>query len=290
MADMAPAPQRGASSWYRSDQERAKSLRRRANPWYRRIGRFFVGAAFLAGAGLGLYVGAREVQDYLERERLPAQGAELPTIRSTSFQVRSSAPAPPLDGTLTLDTSTRAYEFVGRIDGPDQGWQVVSPDGQTVWVRRSSGPWRPGSGEEIVARIGIVVQYLADDDSADDILTSHLRRGFVELERREFEGLDDDRLTRYEMTFNTLGFSTRFPLQWQDFKQHAIPGIDEARSVPVFIWLDDDDVLVRVRDEGTNWAWERLAYDDQPFRPTDPSGTVVEVTSGFVEGDGADQP
>ena len=94
MAEASTQPTPGADTWYRSDHERTKSVRRRANPWYRRLGRGLVALTLLGLLGFGLYLGAREVQDYLERDRLPSAGAEVPTIRATSFQITSSAPAP----------------------------------------------------------------------------------------------------------------------------------------------------------------------------------------------------
>ena len=96
-------PRPGAATWYRSDEDRAKSVYRRANPWYRRLARGIIGLGFLSAAAVGLYFGARAVQDYLERDRLPASGADVPDIRATSFLISSTAPAPSVDGTLTID-------------------------------------------------------------------------------------------------------------------------------------------------------------------------------------------
>lgn len=272
MVDPISQPRPGASTWYRSDEERSKSVYRRANPWYRRLARAVIGIAFLGVAAVGLYAGARAVQNWLDRDQLPAAGAEVPEIRSTSFIVVSASPAPTLDGTLTIDTNTRAFEFVGRAGGPQSGLQVASADGTTVYIRQGAAPWRAAvEGDQVVGDVGIAVAYLADADTADEILTNRLRRGFVDLDAQIDEGDGADRLVRYEMTIDTTAFASEYPLQWQEFQDDAVPGAQSDPAAPVTIWLDADDVLMRVRDELANWSWERLTYSDQPFRPVDPA-------------------
>lgn len=278
-------PARGADTWYRTDHDRFRSVHRRANPWYRRLARGVIGLSFLAAAGVGLFFAARVVQDYLDRDRLPGQGAETPDIRATSFEVRSSAPAPELDGTLTLDATTLAFEFTGRGTGPLAGTQVVSPDGTTTYVRIGSGGWqRAVAGDQVVADVVRAATYLADDDSADDILTSQLRRGYVDLVDRTQVGTDAEEIRRYELRLDTRSFENDFPLQYQQFETTAIPGVQSVRGLLVTIELDDDDVLVGVDDVSTNWAWQRLAYSEQPFVPLDPAdaalGNTIEITDG----------
>lgn len=272
MVDPIAQPRPGATTWYRTDEERSKSVYRRANPWYRRLARGVIGLAFLAVAAVGLYAGARAIQGWLERDQLPSAGAEVPDIRSTSFIVVSSTPAPTLDGTLTIDTETAAFEYVGRAGGPQSGIQLVSPDGSTTYVRQGTEPWRAASSNDAIANdVRTAVSYLVDADTADSILTNRLRRGFVELDAQVDEGSGDDRLTRYETIVDTSGFASEYPLQWEEYRDDAVPGAQEDPAVAVTIWLDDDDVLVRVRDETANWSWERLTYGDQPFRPVDPT-------------------
>ena len=259
-------------AWYRSDEDRARSVYRRANPWHRRVARGLIGLAFLAVAAVGAYAAARAIQHYLERDRLPAAGADVPDIRATSFLLASSAPAPTVDGTLTIDAGTLAFEFVGRATGPQSGLQVLSPDGATVYVRQGAAPWRAATaGDATAAAVRTAVQYLADDDSADDVLTSHLRRGFVDLLAEVEEGRGEHGLTRYEMELDTAAFARDFPLQWRSYQDDSVPGAVADAAVPVTIWLDAEGVLMRVHDRGANWVWERLTYSDQPFRPVDPA-------------------
>ncbi len=276
-------PTPGAPTWYRSDQDRYKSVRRRANPLHRRLARGVIGLSLLGAAGFGIYLGAREVRDYLNRDTLPAAGADTPVIRASSFLVTSSAPAPEINGTITLDAASGAYEFVGA--GSMAGVQVVSPDGRRVFVRVGGGTWRqPEAGDSIVGALGRAIPYLADVEDADDVLTNRLRQGYIDLIDRTTEGVDDGQRTRYEMTFDTFAFSERFPLQWQALQRDAIPGIGVGRAISVTIWLNEEDVLVRLLDEDTNWAWERLTYTDQSFRPADPADTIVAATTGDESG------
>jgi len=266
-----------ATSHYRSDQARSKSVRRRANPWYRRLARGVIFLGIVGLLGVGLYYGARELRDYLNRDTLPAQAADVPEFASTTFQVRSSPAAPNLDGTLTLDVRTRAYEYVGRPAGTHSGTQVVSPGGGEGFIRVGNQPWRrAGSDDPVVDEIAEAIPYLIGFDNVDALLTSQMRRGYVDLDTRVTEGTGRSELTRYEMTFDTREFADDYPLQWLTFTARAIPGIAESPSVPITIWLDVDDLVVRLRDSETNWAWERLAYSDDGFEPMDPSAILVE--------------
>jgi hypothetical protein len=283
LIDPAP-PTRGAETWYRSDQDRFQSVHNRANPWYRRLARGVIGLALLAAAGIGLFFAARVVQDYLERDRLPAQGTDVPEIRATSFEIRSTSPAPVIDGTLTMDAATMAFEYTGRGTGPQAGIQVVSPDGTTTYVRRDAGAWQvAGAGDPVVDDVTLAVSVLADDDNADDILTTQLRRGYVDLVERTELGEGDDRLRRYEVRLDTRSFDDEFPLQFRDFNETAIPGVESVRGLIVTITLDTEDVLVAVDGQGTNWSWQRLTYSDRPFLPADPSGATIVITDGSVD-------
>ena len=118
----------GASTWYRTDQQRYKSVYRRANPWYRRVGRAIVGLVLIAVLAGLLYFGAQQVQDYLNRDKLPKPGQDAPQFASTSFLVSSTSPAPDLQGTITVDTASRAFEFVGSSgqDAPQSGLILLS--------------------------------------------------------------------------------------------------------------------------------------------------------------------
>lgn len=269
---------------YRTDRDRRRSVNRLANPWYRRLARGLIGMAFLAAGAFALYFGAQFVRDFLDRDQLPEEAAEVPTVRSTTIEIRSTTPAPVLDGTLVLDTVTGSFEFVGRGTGSQAGMQVVSPDGVTTYVRRDATAWQEApAGDRLAADVLLAVEYLRDDDSADDILTRPLRRNYVDLIERTEIGEGDDVVYEYEMRFDTAAFQENFPLEYADFEDRAIPGVAQVRGLLITITVDGDQVLVRVDDANTNWSWQRLSYSDQAFVPIDPS--VASVTDS-VEVDG----
>lgn len=272
MVPSAAEPTAGTDYVYRTDRDRNRSVRKLANPWYRRLGRGLVGMAFVAAAGVGLYLGAQLVRDLLDRDTLPAEGAEVPTIRSTTIEVRSTTPAPVLDGTVTLDNVTGSFEFVGRGTGAQAGAQVVSPDGTTVYVRRDAGAWQVAPpGDQLVADVQRAVAYLDDDDSVDDILTPTLRKDYVELLDRVEVGEGDMAVVRYELRLDTAALEENDPVEFVAFGDEAIPGVDSIRGLTVTIVVDADDVLVGVDDENTNWTWQRVSYSDQAFVALNPA-------------------
>jgi hypothetical protein len=276
------APVVGASTWYRTDQQRYKSVYRRANPWYRRVGRAIVGlTGIVVLAGL-LYFGAQQVQDYLNRDKLPKAGQDAPEFASTSFLVTSSSPAPELNGTITVDTASHAFEFVGggATDAPQSGLEIVSPDGTRVYVRQDNGSWHEAAdGDDNVAAIMQSMPYLLGVKDADDVLENKLRKHFVDLIDETTEGVAPDAHERYEMAIDTRNYSSDYPLQWQNFEDAVIPGAVQGDAVPVTMWIDDDHVVVRLRDDETHWAWERLAYSNERFTPIDPGSVAVPASS-----------
>ena len=277
--DVRPSP--GAGTWYRTDHERTKSLRRRVDPWYRRLARSVIAVCLLGGLGAGLYFGAVAVQDYVGRDRLPSVGADVPEIRSTSFLIRSGAPGPDVDGTLTIDTTSLAFEFTGRAGGPQAGLQVVGPNGSNASIRRPPGDWETiadtgvDEAQPLIQDLLRVVQYLSDDDTADAILTDIVRRDHVDLIEQSTEGLSADERTRYELEIDTLALSLDSPAQWQTFLRDAIPGAPAVADLGVTIWLDADGVLVRLSGNDDNWSWERLAYSADAFVPEDPTSATT---------------
>ncbi len=252
---------------YRSDSERARSVYRRANPWYRRLARGVTALSLVVIVGGAMYFGARELQDYLSRDRLPGIGAELPVIRSSTFLVTSGGPSPAVDGTITIDEVTQAFQFTGSTGGPQAGLTIASVDGGDVLVTRDGAAWStPAPDDPAVSSVRTIIPYLAAVDGADDVLSNRLRP-FVDLERQETEGVGPNAVERYEMFVDTVGFSDSNPLLWTSFGQQTIPSVDRAEAVPVTMWLDQDDVMVRLRAATAGWTWERLEYSDQAFEP-----------------------
>jgi hypothetical protein len=254
---------------YRSEQQRAKSVYRRANPWYRRLARGLIGLAFAGTGAAALYLGAREVQDYLNRDRLPTAGAEIPAYRTTTFQVSSSAPAPALDGTLSIDVTTGAFEFTSRPVPDRPPIHLVSPDGARVLVDES-GVWRHAAlGDIAVADVVGAIPFLVGIDTADDILVNRMRNGYVDLVERETEGIGTNTRDRYRISIDVAGYNADQPLQWQSFQAEVVPAIGDTGAAELTFWLDPDDMLVRMVHAGTNWSWERVSRSAEPIRLPD---------------------
>lgn len=262
---------RPARARYRSDSDRSRSVHRLANPLPRRFARLIVGAVIVAMVGGGLYLGVREFEQWWNRDRLPSIGADTPTIRATSFRIDSEAPAPALDGTLTIDAETGAFEFVGSDDGPHAGWHVISPDGDRIVARLGDDRWETADETDRVATdASIAAGFLAKSHNVDRILSNAARR-HVELVQQSTDVTAAGELTRYDLLYDTRAFSRTNLLEWTEFRRDAIPGVTELAALPVTVWVDERDVLVRVVDDTSGWRWERLADVDEPFQPTDPT-------------------
>jgi hypothetical protein len=256
-------PSRPDAPVYRTEQQRARSVYRRANPWYRRLARGVLGLAFLAAGAAALYFGARELQDYLDRDRLPEAGAEIPAFRSTTFQITSDGPSPVLDGTLSIDVTTRAFEYRSRGQTPVH---VVSPDGVQILVEDGS-TWRgAGPSDVAAAEITKAIPLLVGVDTADDILINRMRNGYVDLVEQETEGVGDNTLERYRVTIDVGNYNADQPLQWQSFQQEVVPGIGTTGEAELTFWLDSDQVLVRLLHPPTRWSWERTARSEQALQ------------------------
>jgi hypothetical protein len=271
-----------AASVYRSPDDRNRSVYRRANPWYRRMSRGAIALSILGGLAVAIYFGAREAQDYLDRDRLPSPGAETPDIRQSTFVVRSTVGEAPLQGTLTVDFDSGAYEFVGAPGSPNAADNITSPDGEQVFAQTGSDTWQPvDPAAPVITSIDRVIALVSNNDNADAILTNRLRRGYVDLIREIDEGEGDDLRTRYDLELQLAAFADDFPLQWQDFGRDAIPGIAEDSRHAVTIWVDPDDVLVGVDDPATGWAWERVDYSSSSFAAIQPTASQI-VEAGAV--------
>ena len=136
--------------------------------------------------------------------------------------------------------------------------------------------WQPaGAGDQLAADVLVAVDYLADDTSADAILTSELRGDYVDLVERTEIGEGDDEVVRYEMRLDTSAFRENSPLDYQAFEEQAIPGVSEVRGLLVTITVDGDNVLVQVDDTSTIWSWQRLSYSNDAFVPINPSIVVA---------------
>lgn len=260
---------RPAAPVYRTEQQRARSVYRRANPWYRRLARGVLGLAFLAAGAAALYFGARELQDYLNRDRLPEAGVDIPEYQTTEFQITSGAPSPVLDGTLTIDVTTRAFEYESRPVANQAQIHIVSPDGVRIVVQDGE-VWRAaGPADTAAAEIARAIPFLVGVDTADDILINRMRNGYLDLVEQETEGVGDNSLERYRVSIDIGRYNADQTLQWQSFQQEVVPGIGTTGETELTFWLDSDQVLVRLLHPATNWSWERTDRSDQAIELPD---------------------
>ena len=268
------AASHSSSTWYRSDQQRFRSVYRRANPWYRRVTRALIGLAAAGALGIGVFVGIAQLQDYLDRDKLPAPGAEPPAFRSTAFLIKSTAPAPEIDGTLNVDTSTRAYQFVGSPGGPQENLEIVSPDGSRAYLRNALGPWRPASaGDQIAVDLQTVIPHLIGVTDSDDVLINRLRQGgYVDLVDKTEIGTGDV-VDQYDMMIDTQSFSNDYPLQWEQLREGVVPAMVESAALAVRMSIDDEQVVIGIDDGQTHWSWQRLNYSAAEFVPLDPAAS-----------------
>ncbi len=279
------APTRATSSmpsgtWYRSDQDRYRSVYRRANPWYRRLLRGLIAVTLLTALGVGVYVGASELRDWLDRDKLPAAGDDVTPIAASSFLITSRSPSPAVEGTLRLNVASGAFDFVGTAGTSPLTTEVVSPDGSTVFVREGRGEWRAAGAQDAAATaVRGVVPYLMHVVTADHVLTNRLRKGYIDLIDKSQVGLGDDAYDRYDMAFNTSAFASDYPLQWQEFAGQVVPGIVASSSAPVSITLDQRSVVMSLDVTQSNFEWQRLSYDAVAYTDLlDPSGVVPAPT------------
>ncbi len=172
---------------------------------------------------------------------------------------------------MTFDVSTGAFEFVGSPDSPNAADWLTSPDGDTVYARAGAEQWRRlPADDDLTATIREAMEVLSRSDDADAILTSRIRRGFVELDDEVDEGNGRTRRTRYDVRLELDRFADDFPLQWANFSNDIAPGIRPSPNYPLSFWLDGENVLARLEIPAAGWSWDRLAYSDRAFEPIRP--------------------
>ncbi len=260
---------------YRSAETRERSVYRRANPWWRRVARSLTLVAMISVVGGGLYIGARAVDKVLAPDRLPSIGVRVDRFRTTSFLIRASTSSLGIDGTLTLDVTSGAFEFTGQIAPDPTEIKVVSVDASSVFVMRTDGVWRvAGQNDPTVSQVTDAMRYLVGVITSDDLVPRPWRQKYVVLVDSASEA-SDETVTRYDMLFNTAAFSRDEATIWTAYRMQVIPDFVIADAVAVSMWIDTNDVLVHLRDDTTGWEWQRLSYDTKPFVPFDPSGEAI---------------
>lgn len=275
-----PVPPEHATSFL-GDPARSRRVYRLANPWYRQLLRGVIACGMIAVVGAGLFFGARLLQDLTSDDVLPEVGATPPAVQSSVFEVRSVAPGPLVDGTLTVDMATGAFEFLGRPSGSQPAAEAVSPDGESVFVRRSDGGWQlAASNDALAIDVRHAARFLIGTDSLDAVLTAPLRDGLLELRNRSDAGPADDRLTRYDVELDTQGFATEHPAEFEAFGQQIVPDTPVSQDLDVTVWVDERDLLVQMDVDAAGWAWQRIADSADPFEPDNPIDDLLTGSPG----------
>ena len=199
--------------------------------------------------GIGAFLVARVVQDFIQRASCHRPVRRRPTsgraASSSARRVRSTSMAPSPSTCRPTHSSSSAGP-----GGPNAGDWITSPDGGAVYARLRTSTWRRLPDDHpLPTDARLAIEVLSRNDNADRILSSELRRRFVELDDLVEEGTGNLARTRYDISLELERFADRFPLQWNQFRSDAIPSASADAVHRLSFWLDEDNVLVRVEDD-----------------------------------------
>lgn len=295
----------GRPATERSNEERIKRIKRKADPWYRRVIRIGIQLGLLVAIIGGVAFVVRAVVESETKIELPPPGGGDGVIRSTTITLTlgpptDSAPGVPpsgpgVAGTVIVDPATGAFEFSGSADGPQRGLDIAGRLGIATFVRSTStgGEWRvviPGGVDDASASaVERSVRAVADAASVDEILTDTVRGRYVTL--LAAETIDDERLgrsERFDLEIDTERFADEFPLRWHAFETGAVPGAPATSALPVSVRLSDDRILLEVVADSVGWSWRRLSWSADPFVPAvlvpDPSTYTIRAACTSKDG------
>jgi hypothetical protein len=244
---------------YRSEHERETIVRRRADPWWRRILRGVVLLVILGTLAVAGYFAIDAAIDYVNRDRLPSPGVDSADVESASYRVQLDASG--LAGDVTVDHASGAYRFVGAEGTDLAGIEVVGNGTGQQAVRRAGGEWQPGWSDPRAGALAELTVYLAVIDT-DDVLTTTWRDGYVGIVDREQDvavaGVEDT--TMYRMEFETARYATEHPFQWNEWVATVAPLPEAPGTTLLTVWVDDDGVIRRLESAAGGIQWERVAY------------------------------
>jgi hypothetical protein len=250
---------------YRPEAEREALVRRRADPWWRRILRFLVVSALLAGILIGGYFAVDALIGYLDRDRLPAPGVDSADVLSATYHVQSGPAAGGLVGDITVDHVNDAYRFQGAADTDLAGVEIVGDAAGRLALRHGEGPWAAGWADPRAQRLVALVPYL-DVVDTDDVLTTTWRDGYVAIDDRETDvpaaGVDET--TMYAVFFDAARYAADHPFQWDEWVATVLPLPAAVDDTLVTMWVDDDDVIRRFENAAAELRWERVTYSADP--------------------------
>lgn len=246
---------------YRPEAEREALVRRRADPWWKRILRLLVVSAILAGALIGGYFAVDALADYLNRDRLPAPGVDSAPVLSATYHVQSGPAAGGLVGDITVDHSSDTYRFQGAADTDLAGVEIVGDSAGRLALRRAEGPWEGDWADPRAQRLVALARYLDVVDS-DDVLTTTWRDGYVSIDDREtgVPAAGVEETTMYAVFFDAARYATDHPFQWNEWVATVLPLPAAVDDTLVTMWVDGDGVIRRFENAAAELQWERVTY------------------------------
>ena len=250
-----------ATRAYRPEAERETLVHRRADPWWRRILRFVVVSALLAGVLIGGYFVVNAVADYLDRDRLPAPGVDSADVLSATYHVEYGPAVGGLVGGITVDHGSDTYRFTGAADTDLAGLEIVGDAAGRLALRHGDGPWEAGWADPRAEQLVALARYL-DVVDTDDVLTTTWRDGYVSIDDRETDvpaaGVDET--TMYAILFDAARYATDHPFQWNEWVATVLPLPAAVDDTLVTMWVDDDGVIRSFDNADAQFHWDRVTY------------------------------
>jgi hypothetical protein len=246
---------------YRPEAEREALVRRRTDPWWRRILRLLVVSAILAGVVIGGYFAVDALVAYLDRDRLPAPGVDSAAVLSASYHVQYGPVPGGLVGDITVDHGSDTYRFQGAADTDLAGVEIVGDAAGRLALRRGEGSWEAGWADPRAQSLVALATYL-DVVDTDDVLTTTWRDGYVAIDDRDtgVPAAGVEETTMYAVFFDAARYATDHPFQWNEWVATVLPLPAAVDDTLVTMWVDDDDVIRRFENAAAEFRWERVTY------------------------------
>jgi hypothetical protein len=246
---------------YRRESERETLVRRRADPWWRRIVRSVLLLVILAAIVIGGYFAVDAFSGYLDRDRLPSPGVDSAEVRSATYHVQSGPAVGGLAGDITVDHGSGTYRFQGAADTDLAGIEIVGDGAGRLALSRDGGPWELGWSDQRAQQFGSLATYL-DVVDTDDILTTTWRDGYVSIESRStgvpVAGVEHT--TMYAIVFDAARYEVDHPFQWNEWVATVLPLPAPLDDMLITVWVDDDGVIRAFESAAAQLRWERVTY------------------------------
>ena len=153
----------------RSNEERIKRIKRKANPWRRRVARLLIQFGLLAALVGGAVVGVRAVLEVQNRIELPRGGPVTTVIRSTTIELTLATSTPPASAASasTLPVSTLPVS-TPPVSTPPVGSAPVGSAPAGNGVSSSQGPL---TGTVTIDPVSGAFEFSGEDGGLQDGIT-----------------------------------------------------------------------------------------------------------------------